>query len=207
MCLVRKYCRPSAALSSERASMRATALELERSTLADCVGASTALIQPLDRGACAGQVMSVGGPTRRRHAGAGVGSRRWAGRRRAGCGLMSATSARTACKLRRRRLYFYSPDRKGEHPQAPLEDLQAASCRPTAMPASMPLYRPGRRWSRSPAWRTSGASSSTCMRPTASPIAKEALDRIGALYGIEAEVCGRPPDERQQATPANELAC
>ena len=34
---------------------------------------------------------------------------------------------------------------------------------------------------------------------TASPIAKEALDRIGALYGIEAEVRGRPPDERQQA--------
>jgi transposase len=32
----------------------------------------------------------------------------------------------------------------------------------------------------------------------ASPIAKEALDRIAALYVIEKEIRGRPPDERQQ---------
>ena len=31
---------------------------------------------------------------------------------------------------------------------------------------------------------------------TTSPIAKEALDRIGALYGIESEIRGKPPDER-----------
>ena len=30
-----------------------------------------------------------------------------------------------------------------------------------------------------------------------SPIAKEALERIGALYGIEREIRGRPPDERK----------
>ena len=30
----------------------------------------------------------------------------------------------------------------------------------------------------------------------ASPIAAEALDRIGRLYGIETEIRGRPPDER-----------
>ena len=32
----------------------------------------------------------------------------------------------------------------------------------------------------------------------ASPIAKEALDRIAALYGIEKEIRGRPPGERKQ---------
>jgi transposase len=32
----------------------------------------------------------------------------------------------------------------------------------------------------------------------ASPIAKEALERIAALYGIEKEIRGRPPDERVQ---------
>ena len=32
----------------------------------------------------------------------------------------------------------------------------------------------------------------------ASPIAKEALERIAALYGIEKEIRGRPPDERKQ---------
>jgi transposase len=31
-----------------------------------------------------------------------------------------------------------------------------------------------------------------------SPIAKEALDRIGALYAIEKEIRGRPPDERRR---------
>jgi len=30
------------------------------------------------------------------------------------------------------------------------------------------------------------------------PIAKEALDRIGALYAVEAEVRGHPPDERRR---------
>ena len=32
-----------------------------------------------------------------------------------------------------------------------------------------------------------------------SPIAREALDRIGALYGIEAGIRGKPPDERQRS--------
>ena len=31
-----------------------------------------------------------------------------------------------------------------------------------------------------------------------SPIANEALDRIGALYGIEADIRGKPPDERRR---------
>jgi len=31
-----------------------------------------------------------------------------------------------------------------------------------------------------------------------SPIAKEALERIGALYAIEREIRGRPPDERKK---------
>ena len=32
-----------------------------------------------------------------------------------------------------------------------------------------------------------------------SPTANEALDRIGALYGIEAGIRGKPPDGRQQS--------
>jgi len=32
---------------------------------------------------------------------------------------------------------------------------------------------------------------------TQSPIAQEALDRIGALYGIESEIRGKPLDERR----------
>ena len=37
---------------------------------------------------------------------------------------------------------------------------------------------------------------------TQSPIAKEALDRIGALYSIESEIRGRSPDERRAARQA-----
>ncbi|MFL5266454.1 MAG: transposase, partial [Stellaceae bacterium] len=33
---------------------------------------------------------------------------------------------------------------------------------------------------------------------TASPIAKEALDRIGQLYAVEKTTNGAPPDRRQQ---------
>jgi len=36
----------------------------------------------------------------------------------------------------------------------------------------------------------------------ASPIAREALERIAALYVIEQEIRGRPPDERQQVRTA-----
>jgi transposase len=32
----------------------------------------------------------------------------------------------------------------------------------------------------------------------ASPVAREAIERIGALYAIEREIRGRPPDERQE---------
>src|SRR4051794_2571101 len=32
----------------------------------------------------------------------------------------------------------------------------------------------------------------------ASPVTTEALERIGSLYGIESEIRGRPPEERQR---------
>jgi transposase len=35
-----------------------------------------------------------------------------------------------------------------------------------------------------------------------SPVAREALQRIGALYGIEEPIRGRPPDERRAARQA-----
>jgi hypothetical protein len=39
----------------------------------------------------------------------------------------------------------------------------------------------------------------------ASPLATEAVARIGQLYRIESEIRGRPPDERQQARNAHAL--
>jgi hypothetical protein len=41
------------------------------------------------------------------------------------------------------------------------------------------------------------AASFTTFESTDSPIAREALERIAALYHIEEQIRGRPPDERQ----------
>ena len=41
-----------------------------------------------------------------------------------------------------------------------------------------------------------GARSSTCTPATGSALAAEALERIGALYGVERDLHGKPPDLR-----------
>ena len=51
-------------------------------------------------------------------------------------------------------------------------------------------------WSRQPAWRTRDENSSTCTKTTKSAPAREALDRIGALYRIEHDIRGRSPEQR-----------
>ena len=48
----------------------------------------------------------------------------------------------------------------------------------------------------------SGASSSTPQGQGRAARAREALNRIGALYAIEAEIGGRPPGERQRTRQA-----
>src|SRR5215469_12389271 len=52
--------------------------------------------------------------------------------------------------------------------------------------------------SRPPAGRTCGANSLMSTTATGSPIAKEALDRIGQLYLVEKIINGSPPERRQQ---------
>ena len=56
----------------------------------------------------------------------------------------------------------------------------------------------GRAGHRGACWRMCDASSSICMSRGKSPIASEALQRIRALYAIENDVRGRPPDERRR---------
>ena len=41
-----------------------------------------------------------------------------------------------------------------------------------------------------------------CFQATASPIAREALDRIGALYAVETAIRGLPPDQRREVRQA-----
>ena len=93
--------------------------------------------------------------------------------------------------------YVYSEDRRGAHPAEHLA-ASGACCRLTATPASA-------------AGRSAHDASvrlafcwAHARRPfyefhasTQSPLAAEVLARIAALYAIEAEIRGQPPDVRQ----------
>ena len=63
------------------------------------------------------------------------------------------------------------------------------------MPASLTSMSKVALW-RPPALHMPGASSGTCTRKPSQPIAREALERIAALYRIEDMIRGRPPDQR-----------
>ena len=95
--------------------------------------------------------------------------------------------------------YRYSPNRKGEHPQQHLSDYRGI-LQADAYGGYGKIYATGRVeeaacWAhaRRPFWemyneqgRVSGS------------IAEQALQRIAALYAIEAEIRGRPPDVRRR---------
>ncbi|KVT53803.1 hypothetical protein WK54_18205 [Burkholderia ubonensis] len=86
------------------------------------------------------------------------------------------------------------PDRRGEHPQRYLADFQGV-LQADAFVGCAELYKSG--------W----IQEATCMAHARrklhdlhvvrkSPITIEALERIGALYQIEAQIPGKPPDVR-----------
>jgi transposase len=99
--------------------------------------------------------------------------------------------------------YRYSPNRKGEHPQEHLKDyggiLQA-----DAYGGYGRIYASGRVeealcWAhaRRPFWKIYEEQGRV-----AGSIAEQALQRIAALYAIEADIRGQPPDVRCQARQA-----
>ena len=92
--------------------------------------------------------------------------------------------------------YFYSPDRKGEHPQAHLKTFKGF-LHADGYAGFNALF--DRDVVEIACWAHVRRKFFDVHEATASPIAKDALDRIGALYGIEAGVRGRPPDERRRA--------
>jgi transposase len=98
-------------------------------------------------------------------------------------------------------IYFYSQDRKGEHPRAFLEGfngvLQAdgftgfnAMYEPDPLTQEVQVKEAGC-WAH---WRRKFFD---FHQSTDSPIAKEALDRIGELYDIERTIKGKTKDQRQ----------
>jgi transposase len=91
-------------------------------------------------------------------------------------------------------LFRYSPDRKGERPKTHLMPF-AGVLQADAYAGFERLY--GERIQEAACWAHVRRKFYEIHIAHASPIAAEALERIGRLYGIEAEIRGRPPDERQ----------
>ena len=96
-------------------------------------------------------------------------------------------------------VYLYAEDRKGEHPAAHLAEfqgiLQVDGYCWLQEPAGGPPAGPD------PARLLLGALPEALLRappgPPARRLAEEALRRIGELYAIEAEIRGRPAEERR----------
>lgn len=167
-------------------------VDLSRSTLADMVGQTTRLMRPLvdalarhvmagDRVHADDTVVPVLEP-----------------------GLGRTRTARLWTYVRDDRpfggtdppaaLYRYSPDRKGEHPREHLRAFRGI-LQADGYAGFVGLYGDGRvveaaclAHARRKFWDVHEA--------TKSPLAREALDRIAALYRIEDTIRGRPPDQR-----------
>jgi hypothetical protein len=90
-------------------------------------------------------------------------------------------------------LFRYAPDRKGERPR---EHLRAFSgiLQADAYAGFGHLY--GERIQEAACWAHARRAFYELHQAHHSPSAAEALERIGALYAIEADIRGRPPDER-----------
>jgi len=91
-------------------------------------------------------------------------------------------------------LYRYSPDRKGERPRAHLKDF-SGFLQADGYAGFEGLYESGHVVEVA-CWAHARRKFFDVHQANGSAIAREALDRIGALYAIEAEIRGRPPDDR-----------
>lgn len=91
--------------------------------------------------------------------------------------------------------FAYSPDRKSEHPFAHLGNYHG-TLQADGFAGFNRLYEKGT-IREAACWAHVRRKFHDLFETHASPIAKEALERIAALYGIEKEIRGRPPDQRK----------
>jgi transposase len=91
--------------------------------------------------------------------------------------------------------FEYTPDRKGEHPQRRLENF-GGILQADAYSGFSKLYEQGRVLEAA-CWAHVRRKFVDLEKLHKSTIATEALERIGALYAIEADIRGRGPDERR----------
>ena len=169
-------------------------VELERSTLADWVGRSAALLDPLvatlRRDIMASDVLH-GDDTPVPVLAPGLGKTRtgrlWTYVRdeRPHGGSRPPAAA-----------FFYSPDRKGEHPRDHLKSFKGV-LHADGYAGFNAIFETGK-VAEAACWAHVRRKFFDVHAANGSPIANEALDRIGALYGVEADIRGKPPDERRR---------
>jgi transposase len=93
--------------------------------------------------------------------------------------------------------FAYSPDRKGEHPAQNYTGILQAD----GYAGFNKLYEKGR-IVEAACWAHVRRKFHDLYQAHRSPIAKEALERIGQLYGMEQEIRGRSPAERREVRQA-----
>src|SRR5271170_3372123 len=96
-------------------------------------------------------------------------------------------------------LFRYSADRKGEHTRAHLKDFRGV-IHADGYAGFNELFA-GNRITEAGCWAHVRRKFFDVHAATASPIAKEALDRIGQLYDVEQTIKGLPLDRRRQERP------
>ena len=173
-------------------------VELERSTLADWVGGSCRLLAPLHE-ALRQYVMSA----RKLHAddtpvpvlAPGLG------KTKLGRLWTYVRDDRPAADPAAPAVWFaYSPDRKGEHPHKHLAHF-TGTLQADGYAGFNRLYASGR-MQEAACWAHVRRKFFDLQQAHASPVATEAIKRIGQLYAIETEIRGRPPEERRQVRKA-----
>jgi transposase len=192
--LVAKYC-DHLPLYRQSEMYAREGVELERSTLADWVGAASRLLNPLVE-AISRHVLT----TTKLHADdipvpvLAPGN----GKTKIGRLWTYVRDDRPSGETTPPAVWFaYSPDRRGEHPRQHLRDfhgfLQADGY------AGFHHLYDGGQIQEAACWAHVRRKFYELHVAHASPIAGAAIERIAALYAIESEIRGRPPEERLQA--------
>lgn len=163
-------------------------VELDRSTLADWVGQSSALLRPLGE-TLAGHVLAAAKghaddtpvPVLQPGAGRTKTARLWAYVR---------DDRPAADETPPAVLFRYSPDRRGVHPQTHLKAFRGV-LQADAYAGFNALY--GEHIVEAACWAHVRRKFYDLAQAGSAPLAEGALQRIAALYAIEAQIRGQPP--------------
>ena len=190
--LVSKYCDHQPLYRQSEIYAR-EGVDLERSTLADWVGGASKLLGPLVEAlrryvVSAGKLHADDTPVPVLAPGQG--------KTKTGRLWTYVRDDRPAGDTRAPAVWFaFSPDRKGEHPARHLEKFRG-TLQADAYAGFNQLYAEGR-IQPAACWAHVRRHFYDLEQAHSSPVAREALQRIGALYGIEEPIRSRPPDERR----------